>query len=60
MTKPMNKPESFIANDYTAVVDADVRHVWHHLTQHKKFETTSPMIFTDSDGLYIWDSDGTK
>ena len=54
----MTSPASF--DNSQAVVDADIRHVWHHLTQHKRFENAPPPIFTDSDGLYIWDADGTK
>ena len=29
-------------NDIGAVVEADRAHVWHHLSQHKAFETVIP------------------
>ena len=46
--------------DYTQAMDADARYVWHHLTQHKRFDNAPPPLFTHSDGMYIWDSNGTK
>ncbi|MCG8625172.1 MAG: aminotransferase class III-fold pyridoxal phosphate-dependent enzyme [Proteobacteria bacterium] len=46
--------------DYAHVQTADLRYVWHHLTQHKKFDNAPPPVFTDSDGMYVWDSDGNK
>ena len=46
--------------DYSAAADADIRHVWHHLTQHKRLENSTPPMYTHSDGLYIWDADGNK
>jgi taurine-pyruvate aminotransferase len=31
-------------NDYSEIVEADRAHVWHHLAQHKKFETIDPLV----------------
>ena len=35
------------SNDISAVVDADRAHLWHHLIQHKQFETIDPRIIVD-------------
>ncbi len=34
--------QSFPINDLTDVIEADRAHVWHHLIQHKRFETRRP------------------
>lgn len=47
-------------NDLTAVVDADRAHVWHHLTQHKPFETGAPKIIVEGKGIHVWDQHGTR
>lgn len=47
-------------NDIGHVVEADKRHVWHHLTQHKPFETTDPRIFVEGKGLKLWDVNGRE
>ena len=48
------------ANDLGHVIDADRAHVWHHLTQHKPFETGEPRIFVEGKGLRIWDQNGKE
>ncbi|MCO6188371.1 aspartate aminotransferase family protein [Rhizobium sp. L1K21] len=47
-------------NDMGHVVEADKRHVWHHLTQHKPFETVDPRIFVEGKGLKLWDVNGRE
>ena len=47
-------------NDLSHVVEADKRHVWHHLTQHKPFETTDPRIIVEGKGLRVWDQHGRE
>ena len=37
-------------NDIGAVVEADRTHVWHHLTQHKPFETVDPRVIVECKG----------
>ena len=38
-------------NDISHVVDADRAHVWHHLIQHKPFETNDPRIIVEGKGI---------
>jgi taurine-pyruvate aminotransferase len=51
---------SLYVNDLSDVVAADRAHVWHHLTQHKAFETTDPRIIVEGKGLRIWDLSGRE
>ncbi|MBR9650105.1 aspartate aminotransferase family protein [Thalassovita aquimarina] len=47
-------------NDIQAVVDADRAHVWHHLVQHKPFETGEPRIIVEGKGMKVWDQKGKE
>lgn len=47
-------------NDLGAVVAADRAHVWHHLSQHKPYETTDPRIIVEGRGLRVWDTTGRE
>lgn len=47
-------------NDIRDVVEADRAHVWHHLTQHKPFESVDPRIFVEGKGLKLWDAAGKE
>lgn len=47
-------------NDPRAVIEADRAHVWHHLAQHKAYETTDPRIFVEGKGLRLWDINGKE
>ena len=47
-------------NDIQAVVDADRAHVWHHLSQHKPYETTDPRIIVEGKGMKVWDQKGKE
>ena len=49
-----------LENDIRAVVDADRAHVWHHLTQHKPFETADPRIIIEGKGMRVWDQNGKE
>ena len=42
-------------NDISHVVEADRAHVWHHLIQHKPFETNDPLIIVEGKGIKVWD-----
>ena len=35
------------SNDLSEVVEADRAHIWHHLIQHKPFETTDPRVIVE-------------
>jgi taurine-pyruvate aminotransferase len=47
-------------NDISGVVEADRRHVWHHLIQHKPFETVDPRIMVEGRGMRVWDAKGKE
>ncbi len=52
--------DSSMQNDPAAVIDADRAHVWHHMVQHKVFETTDPRIMVEGRGLRVWDITGKE
>lgn len=47
-------------NDMSAVVEADRAHIWHHLIQHKPFETIDPRIIVEGKGIKVWDAKGKE
>ena len=47
-------------NDISAVVEADRTHVWHHLSQHKQYETTDPRVIVEGKGMRVWDARGKE
>ncbi|MBY8977511.1 aminotransferase class III-fold pyridoxal phosphate-dependent enzyme [Rhodobacteraceae bacterium NNCM2] len=47
-------------NDYSEIVEADRAHMWHHLTQHKKFETVDPLVIIEGKGLRVWNAAGRE
>lgn len=48
------------SNDSSHVIEADRAHVWHHLIQHKPFETIDPRIIVEGKGLRVWDITGKE
>jgi taurine-pyruvate aminotransferase len=48
------------AAESKAVIEADRSHVWHHLVQHKPFESTDPRIFVEGKGMRLWDINGRE
>ncbi|KKM15501.1 hypothetical protein LCGC14_1695460 [marine sediment metagenome] len=51
---------SFKVNDPRAVIDADRAHVWHHMIQHKPFESADPRIMVEGRGMRLWDITGKE
>ena len=51
---------TFNENDISRVVEADRAHVWHHLSQHKPYETNDPRIIVEGKGLRVWDQHGKE
>ncbi|MEQ9694514.1 aminotransferase class III-fold pyridoxal phosphate-dependent enzyme [Shimia sp. SDUM112013] len=51
---------NFNKNDLERVVSADKAHVWHHLTQHKPFETGEPRIIIEGKDMRVWDQNGKE
>ena len=47
-------------NDLSRIVDADRDHIWHHLIQHKPFETGEPRIIVEGKGMRVWDQHGKE
>jgi len=47
-------------NDLSAVIEADRAHLWHHLIQHKPFETIDPRIIVEGKGMRVWDATGKE
>ena len=47
-------------NDFQEVVENDRAHVWHHLSQHKKYETSDPLIIIEGKGLRVWNQAGRE
>jgi taurine-pyruvate aminotransferase len=47
-------------NDMSGVIEADRAHMWHHLVQHKPFETNDPRIIVEGKGLRVWDAKGKE
>ena len=47
-------------NDPRNVIEADRAHVWHHLEQHKPFETVDPRIIVEGKGMKVWDITGKE
>ncbi|TVQ53400.1 MAG: aspartate aminotransferase family protein, partial [Rhodobacteraceae bacterium] len=47
-------------NDLSHVIAADRAHVWHHLSQHKAYETVDPRVIVEGKGLWVWDAAGRK
>ncbi len=51
---------NFNPNDIRHVVEADRTHLWHHLIQHKMFETVDPRIMVEGRGMRVWDATGKE
>ncbi|MBB4172998.1 aspartate aminotransferase family protein [Sulfitobacter noctilucicola] len=51
---------NFNENDISRVVEADRAHIWHHLSQHKQYETVDPRIIVEGKGMRVWDQKGKE
>ncbi|MCR9213975.1 MAG: aminotransferase class III-fold pyridoxal phosphate-dependent enzyme [Proteobacteria bacterium] len=47
-------------NDYSEIVESDRAHIWHHLSQHKRYETQDPLIIIEGKGLRVWNQTGRE
>ncbi|MGY9053522.1 MAG: aminotransferase class III-fold pyridoxal phosphate-dependent enzyme, partial [Rhodobacterales bacterium] len=48
-------------NDIQEIVEADRKNVWHHLSQHKQFESkVDPRIIVEGKGMRVWDQHGKE
>lgn len=48
------------SNDLSGIVAADRKHVWHHLSQHKAYETIDPRVYVEGKGMRLWDATGKE
>jgi taurine-pyruvate aminotransferase len=48
------------AAELEKVAVQDKQHVWHHLVQHKPFESSTPKVMVSGDGLRITDDKGNE
>ncbi|MEP9389856.1 aminotransferase class III-fold pyridoxal phosphate-dependent enzyme [Mesorhizobium sp. KR9-304] len=48
------------SNDIRDVIEADRAHLWHHLIQHKMFETIDPRVIVEGRGMRVWDATGKE
>lgn len=51
---------TFNENDLSHVVNADREHIWHHLSQHKPYETNDPRVIVEGRGMRVWDQHGKE
>ena len=49
-----------LTNDIQEVVENDKAHVWHHIIQHKPFETVDPNIIVEGKGMRVWNQAGKE
>jgi len=49
-----------LTNDIQEVVENDKAHVWHHIVQHKPFETVDPNIIVEGKGMRVWNQAGKE
>ena len=43
-----------VDTDTAALIEADRKHVWHHLTQHKPYEEKDPLLIVRGEGMRVW------
>ncbi len=51
---------STVPNDISDVIEADRKNVWHHLIQHKPFESIDPRVMVEGKGMRVWDATGKE
>ena len=51
---------AIVPNDISDVIEADRKSVWHHLTQHKPFESIDPRVMVEGKGMRVWDATGKE
>ncbi|MEM7719988.1 MAG: aminotransferase class III-fold pyridoxal phosphate-dependent enzyme, partial [Pseudomonadota bacterium] len=49
-----------VPNDISDVIEADRKNVWHHLIQHKPFESVDPRVMVEGKGMRVWDATGKE
>ncbi len=50
-----------LSNDPGHIVEADRAHIWHHMTQHKPYDSgVDPRIMVEGKGMKVWDIKGKE
>ena len=49
-----------LENDNRDLIEMDRAHIWHHLSQHKKYESVDPTLMVEGKGMRVWDSNGKE
>lgn len=52
--------DGYTTNDLQQFVEQDRENVWHHLIQHKPFETIDPQLIVEGRGMRVWDQAGKE
>jgi taurine-pyruvate aminotransferase len=52
--------QSLSERDARDIIEKDKRHLWHHLVQHKVFESQDPRIFVEGNGARVRDIAGNE
>ncbi len=47
-------------DNISEIVGSDRNHLWHHLVQHKPWQSTDPMVIVEGKGLRVWDHNGKE
>ena len=56
----MNKAVDTDNFNLSECIAADREHVWHHLSQHKAYEQTDPLMIVKGDGMRVWNAAGKE
>ena len=46
--------------DLNEIIENDRAHVWHHLSQHKRYEENDPMVIVEGEGMRVRDAKGRE
>jgi taurine-pyruvate aminotransferase len=52
--------DAITTNDIEEIIENDRAHIWHHLSQHKQYETVDPRIIVEGKGNRVWDARGKE
>ena len=57
----MSDTKDLLSNyDARDIIEKDKKHLWHHMVQHKIFESQDPKVFVEGEGVRLKDIDGNE
>ena len=57
----MSDTKDLLSNyDARDIIEKDKKHLWHHMVQHKIFESQDPKVFVEGEGARLKDIDGNE